>query len=165
MDADEHAGFAGLYDREVRRVVATLRAAGASAAVAEDVAAEAFARAWAAWSRVSAMVAPGGWVVRVAVNELRRRHRRGRLERLALGRLQPSAVADPPDEPDDELWRAVVELSPRARQAVALRYVADLPEAEVAAALGVTRGSVARTLSRARARLQEQLEPTRGGVR
>ncbi|WP_100349253.1 sigma factor-like helix-turn-helix DNA-binding protein [Luteimicrobium subarcticum] len=41
-------------------------------------------------------------------------------------------------------------LSPRARTAVALRYGADLAEAEVADAMNVTRGTVATTLFRAR---------------
>lgn len=41
-------------------------------------------------------------------------------------------------------------LSERQRLAVVLRYVADLPEDEIAAVMGVTRGTVASTLFEAR---------------
>ena len=44
---------------------------------------------------------------------------------------------------------------------IALRYVLDLPEAEVAAALGVTRGTVSSTLSKARQQLGAVLTRTR----
>lgn len=54
---------------------------------------------------------------------------------------------------DPELWAAVATLAERTRQVVVLRYVADLPEADIAAALGVTRGTVATLLSRARRNL------------
>jgi RNA polymerase sigma-70 factor (ECF subfamily) len=60
---------------------------------------------------------------------------------------------DPPAEPDAALWDAVRALPPRARTAVALRYVADLPEAEIADVMGVARGTVAATLSSARRQL------------
>ena len=103
------------------------------------------------------MERPGGWVVRVALNEIRRQHRRRVLERRALRRSSEPGHVDPPAEPDDALWRAVAALPARSREAVALRYVADLPEDDVAAAMGVTRGTVARTLSRARDRLAQQI--------
>ena len=49
-----------------------------------------------------------------------------------------------------EVWRAVRALSPRQRTAVALRYVLDLPEPEVARIMGVSRGSASATLVAAR---------------
>jgi RNA polymerase sigma-70 factor (ECF subfamily) len=44
---------------------------------------------------------------------------------------------------------------------VALRYVLDLPEGEIASMLGVTRGTVASTLSKARQQLNSVLAPSR----
>ena len=48
-------------------------------------------------------------------------------------------------------------LSDRQAQAIVLRYIADLPEAEIAEVMGIARGTVASTLFDARARLAELL--------
>lgn len=49
-------------------------------------------------------------------------------------------------------------LPARERTAVALRHVADLPTASVAAVMGVAPGTVAATLHAARAKLRHALE-------
>jgi DNA-directed RNA polymerase specialized sigma24 family protein len=92
----------------------------------------------------------------VAMNEVRSRLRRVRLERRYLAR-QRAGYVPPPPEPDPALWTAVARLAPRARTAVALRYIADLSEGEVAAVMGITRGTAAATLHKARKRLGELL--------
>jgi RNA polymerase sigma-70 factor (ECF subfamily) len=51
----------------------------------------------------------------------------------------------------------VAKLPDRQRTAVVLRYVADLPEADIAAAMKVSRGTVASTLSDARKALARHL--------
>ena len=61
--------------------------------------------------------------------------------------------------PDHELWQAVGRLPRRQRTAIVLRYVADLPEADIAAAMGIARGTVAATLAAARRRLEADLRP------
>ena len=48
------------------------------------------------------------------------------------------------------MWEAVRSLPERQRTAVALRYVLDLPEAEVAALMGITRGAASSYLTAAR---------------
>jgi RNA polymerase sigma factor (sigma-70 family) len=147
--------FAAWYEREVGGVCASLAVVLGDGRFAEEVAAEAFARAWADWVRVQGMASPVGWVYRVALNQARGRFRRRRIERrFALG---PSETVAAPKEPDDELWQAVRMLPPRARTAIALRYVADLPEAEVAELMRVARGTVAATLFSARRKLAEML--------
>ena len=156
----DRAAFVALYEQQARRVAGVLVADGASASVAEEATAEAFARAWQRWSQVGGHDQPVAWVMRTALNEVRRRGRRAALERRLLGRRRLDPVEAAPHTPDDELWRAVRRLPTRSRQAVALRYVADLEEAEVARVMGVSRGSVATTLSRARRRLLAELEPS-----
>lgn len=147
--------FAAWYEREAGGVCASLAVVLGDGRFAEEVAAEAFARAWADWVRVSRMESPVGWVYRVALNHARSRFRRRRIERrLALGPIETVAA---PSGPDDELWQAVAMLPPRARTAIALRYVADLPEAEIAELMGVARGTVAATLFSARRRLAGML--------
>ena len=113
------------------------------------ITAEAFARALAAWRRVSLMESPTGWTYRVAVNLARRHARRAALEQRVLRRVVP-ADAGLPAERAVELWDAVRALPPRARTAIALRYAAGLTEAEVAAAMHVAIGTASATLSAAR---------------
>jgi RNA polymerase sigma-70 factor (ECF subfamily) len=91
----------------------------------------------------------------VALNCLRRSLRRQRHEAVLLRRPRP---ANPPVPlPHPELWAEVRSLPERQRIAVVLRYVADLPEAEIAEAMGVARGTVAATLSAARKQLALRL--------
>lgn len=58
--------------------------------------------------------------------------------------------------PDPELWRAVRELPPKQRGAVALRFVADLSHAEVGAALDCSEDAARQNLSEGLKRLREE---------
>ena len=150
--------FADWYREEFPRVARALALATDDPLLGEEAAAEAFARALVSWGRVGVMASPGGWVYTVALHEVRRTWRRSLLERRAVARLDLDDVPAPA-VPDDGLWRAVADLPPRARTAIALRYVADLPEAEIASVMNVTRGTVAATLSHARKQLAAVLAP------
>jgi len=68
-------------------------------------------------------------------------------EHGALVRLEQSAVV-----------AALRKLPGRQREAIALRYYADLSEAEVAAAMGISRGAVKSHTARAMAALRADLE-------
>jgi len=150
--------FAAWYAATFPRVRAAVTLGVGDAWLAEEATAEAYARALARWRVVRDMRRPEAWVYTVALNHVRSRLRRLRLERRYLAR-QHAGYEPPPPEPDTALWAAVAALPPRARTAVALRYVADLSEAEVAAAMGISRGTVAATLHKARARLAELMGP------
>jgi RNA polymerase sigma-70 factor (ECF subfamily) len=130
--------------------------------LAEDVVAEAFARAWSRWPEVRAHRQPAAWVMRVALNQANDRFRRRRVERR-----KAQVVARPEVQPDDgypqfdhRLWEAVRSLPEAERILIALRYVADLSQAEIADLLGVPPGTVASGLNRARRKLATVLEPT-----
>jgi len=60
-----------------------------------------------------------------------------------------------------ELWEAVMALPPRTRAVLVLRYFEDLTEADTAAALGCSIGSVKSQASRGLVRLREQLTAQR----
>ncbi|MHB8295749.1 MAG: sigma factor-like helix-turn-helix DNA-binding protein [Acidimicrobiales bacterium] len=142
--------FEPWYEREHPRVLAACRALGADADAAREATDEAFTRALERWPRVRQMGAPGGWAQVVALNQLRRVLRRRRLEELVPSlRLRSSAVWVDPPLPDAELWASVAGLPHRQRVAVVLRYLHDLPEADIARVMGVARGTVASTLSAA----------------
>ena len=151
--------FSRWYTDERDRLVRSLLVIGGDAEAARDAVAEAFSRAYERWARVSAMASPTGWVYRVALNELRRRERRRRVESRLLGRRQVLQHAAPP-EVDPELWSAVGALPAREREVVVLRYVADLREREVAAALGISEGAASAALVTARRRLARALGTT-----
>jgi RNA polymerase sigma-70 factor (ECF subfamily) len=154
--------FAQWYAAEAAPLKATLCVVTGNPDIAEEATAEAFARAYARWTTVEVMASPGGWVYTVALNLVRRWARRHALERMTVAKFR--AVDVPVEvipELNDELWRAVGDLPPRARTAIGLRYVADLPEGEIADIMGISRGAVAATLSKARVKLAAALAETR----
>jgi DNA-directed RNA polymerase specialized sigma24 family protein len=154
-DDGRGALFDDWYRAQYPRVVRVLAVVGGDLEVASDAAAEAFARALAQWDRVSAMASPSGWTYTVALNLLRRRQRRARLEHL-VGLLPPP----PPPVAEDHLflWAAVRSLPPRQRTAIVLHYVGDLPQDQVAKIMGVALGTVAATLHAARSKLRALLD-------
>lgn len=130
--------------------------------VASDAVDEAMVRAYERWSRVHTMESPEAWTYRVAVNLVRRYHRRRGGERAALARTQPVPEWVAAEEPSS-VWWAVSRLDRREREAIVLRYVVGLSEAEVAVALGVRVGTASSLLSRARRSLRVALEPAGSG--
>lgn len=153
------AEFTAFYEREADRIVRTVSLIVRDAALAEDAAAEAFARAWARWTQVRSHDRPAAWVMQVALNECRSRFRRRRVERRkAHAVARPDHTYDP--EPRaSEVWEAVESLPDRDRALIALRYIADLPQAEIAAVMGIPVGTVASGLNRGRRRLGLDLKP------
>jgi RNA polymerase sigma-70 factor (ECF subfamily) len=105
--------------------------------------------------------------MRIAINQCRSHQRRrllglGILSRLWHGAktpLGPAAdVSAEQREQAAQIRRAVNRLRPRDREVVVLHYLEELPVADVAGLLGVTRGAVEVRLSRARKRLRGLLE-------
>ncbi len=150
--------FSDWYRHEHPAVAGVLLALTGNQQMAEDIADEAFAKAWKHWRRLEEMESPGGWVHATAVNGLRRQLRRMSIEQRLL-RRQTVVATD--EIPDRGLWELVRRLPERQRLAVALRYVGDLPEQQVAEVMGISRGTVAATLSSARKNLDQQLKDER----
>ncbi|MGH9075736.1 MAG: sigma-70 family RNA polymerase sigma factor [Acidimicrobiales bacterium] len=119
---------------------------------AEDVAQEALARTHLRWDRLAER--PEGWVVRVATNLAIDRYRRRR--RRTMGRPELTLIDAHLAERLD-LAGALRGLPRRQRQVVVLRYLADWSEADVAAALDCTAGTVKVHAFRGLAALREHL--------
>jgi RNA polymerase sigma-70 factor (ECF subfamily) len=145
-----HDAFAEFYTEWKDPCLRALIASGTDRAAAEEATAEAFARAWASWSKVSRHPAPSAWVVRTAMNHHVSRWRRTRRE-VALAPEVTDRWAQPaPAHPErDDLARAVAALPARQREVVALRIFLDLDTAQTADALGLSPGTVTTHLHRA----------------
>jgi RNA polymerase sigma-70 factor (sigma-E family) len=113
--------------------------------VAEEVTQETLVRVWERWATVRLAASPEAWAWRVALNLTSSRFRRRTAERRAYARLgrRPGAEDAAPDEADRlTVLAAVAALPERQRAALVLRYYADLPVADVAAALRCAPGTV-----------------------
>jgi RNA polymerase sigma factor (sigma-70 family) len=156
--------FDDFYRAELPRLVVLARAL-CGAAVAEDVAQEAMLAAYRRWRHVSDLEHPEAWVRRTCGNLAVSQYRRKLVELRASTRLA-SRPQPPALEPaDDAFWAAVRRLPKRQAQAAALRYLYGLDVAEIARTLEITEGSVSQHLSRARARLVQELNLTDGPER
>lgn len=150
--------FRNFYEQLQARAVGTARRLVGDPALAEDLAAESFARAYARWREVERHPNPDAWLLRVvgnlAIDHLRREARR------------PEQRADPVrhDPAADQaalrvdLADALQRLSGRQQEVVMMRYLIDLTEDDVAVTLGMSTGSVKTHLHRATSKLRAELD-------
>jgi RNA polymerase sigma-70 factor (sigma-E family) len=132
---------------------------------AEDIVQETLIEVARRWPRVRRMEHPVAYARRILVNRAVTAATRRTRDRTELSGEQPPEPADETAGPDaidthDELMRALAALPPRQRAVLVLRYFLDLPEAEVAAALKCSLGTVKSTASRGLARLEQAMRPT-----
>jgi RNA polymerase sigma factor (sigma-70 family) len=123
----------------------------------EDVAQETLARAFVRWRKVRGYAE--AWVVRVAGNLAIDTWRRLRFVDTAAAEHRLPAAPGPTGQRVD-LHRALANLSRRQREVIVLRFLADLPEADVARALGCSVGSVKQHASRGLAGLRVAMGTT-----
>jgi RNA polymerase sigma-70 factor (sigma-E family) len=125
---------------------------------AEELAQEAMARTFAAWSRIRGYDRPAAYARKVLVNRHRSLLRRAVVEARHTLTSRPQEWHEPDFGGDDlVLWQALRQLPARQRTAIVLRYYLDLPEAEVARLLGVPVGTVKSLVYRGLARLRDRL--------
>ena len=148
------AGFEAFYRANLARIVRACALVTLDVALAEDVAAEAFARLWSRWGQIRGDDHAGGFVFKTAMRlcgkELRRRARRA-----PVGRAGPDEMQRALERHD--VGRALATLPVRQRQAVVLRDWAGFETSEVALILGMKDSTVRVHLARARERLREAL--------
>jgi RNA polymerase sigma-70 factor (sigma-E family) len=128
--------------------------------LAEDLVQEALARTHRVWPRLDAEGSPEAYTRRVMYNFQVSRWRHRRIAEVRTDRV-PEERSDR-DEAGDVVTRlalrtALGTLPVRQRAVVILRYFEDRSEAETAEILGCRAGTVKSHLSRAVARLREQL--------
>jgi RNA polymerase sigma-70 factor, ECF subfamily len=159
MTGRDSADFDAFYIASVRRVVLYLYAACGDRSDAQDIAQEAFARAWQHWPRVAGYGDPEAWVRTIAWRLMINRWR-GLRRRLAVrARMGPPVEVTGSPSPDRvAIVDALQQLPKPQRQVVALYYLLDMPISEIAASTGAPAGTVKARLSRARTALARLLD-------
>jgi RNA polymerase sigma-70 factor (sigma-E family) len=162
-DPPEPAGDAAFREFVAARSSALLRMAmllTSNRADAEDLLQAALAKTYLAWDRIQDRAALDSYVRRAMVNTQISWWRRRRVEEYPTDELPDRAVSDQAavTEIEDAVRRALDRLPPRMRVAVMLRFYEDMTELEIADALGVSRGTVKSTVSRAVAKLRSDDE-------
>jgi RNA polymerase sigma-70 factor (sigma-E family) len=159
-DRAVQALFVAYYDNLRRLAFLLLGDAGH----AEEVVMEAFAKALSGWRVFRSVEGPAIYLRRMVINGCHTKHRRRKLEENTLHLFHRRTESSKHWEADVSaasltIWGAVKQLPMRQRTCVVLRYLDDLPEAEVASLMDLPVGTVKSQLSRARKKLAEALGP------
>jgi RNA polymerase sigma-70 factor (ECF subfamily) len=143
---------------------------------AEDVAQEAFLKAFRNLANFRGQSKFSTWLISITLNEARRRLRRQSTVRIESldeapeegGKVSPALLRDWREIPSEALerrevrallQRAIEELSPIYREVVVLRDIEEFSVEETAGALAISISSVKVRLHRARIMLQKELAP------
>ena len=153
--------FARLFASEHTSVLRLAYVLTGDGGLAEDVVADAFAAMYPRW-KAGKVDDPAAYLRRAVVNQIRGRFRRNatrrRFERSAR-HAESDAPSDSGLDDRDAVRTALLALPVGQRAVVALRFLEDRSEAETAALLGISVGTVksqaARGLDRLRAALTE----------
>src|SRR3954463_15894398 len=165
--------FERLYAEEAPGLFSFLAYRTGDRALAQDLLADAFERALRSRRRYDAARGSArSWLYASAINVLRDHARRAAVEARARERMGPlreeavdfrlEAIGS-----RDELSRALETLSAEEREAIALRFGAEMTAPEMAATLGekltTVEGRIYRALRKLRAELEPAREQPRGG--
>jgi len=134
---------------------------------AEDLVQDAFVRIFARFGNLRAPDSFQAYLNRTLINLSRKHLRRRGMENHVLDRFRSSG-ADSFKETDlaerDEMFRALKALPHRQREALVLRFYADLPESQVAAAMGCSSSAVNSLVTRGLHALRLSVSTTEGAL-
>jgi RNA polymerase sigma factor (sigma-70 family) len=147
-----------LYATHAARLVGLARTLTGSLDSGDDLVQDVFVRIFEACKRDPGYVREPAWpLLRVTLVRLAAQRRRsiGReLRRLARVYERPTERTW---DTDVDVMSALLTLPPRMRACVVLRYMEDLPVADVAGVMGTEVGTVAAQIQEARRRLRRRL--------
>jgi RNA polymerase sigma factor (sigma-70 family) len=143
--------YTAQYDPLVRLAYVTTGDLG----VAEDIVQDVFAELY---RKLPTVQSPEAWLRRSVTNRSVSWLRRVIVARRYLAKQTVSAHHDPPQPEDTAVRRALLQLKPRHRAAVFLRFYLDMSEVDIAEAIGCRPGTVKSMLHRALATLRESLD-------
>ena len=128
--------------------------------LAEDLFQDAMARLLMHWTRVS-RGNPEAYARRILVNSTINWRQRVRSREVSVAAVPDRAGADftATHAERDEMWAALARLPRRQRAVLVLRYYEDLTEAQSAAMLGCSVGTIKSQHAKALANLRRPVEP------
>jgi RNA polymerase sigma-70 factor (ECF subfamily) len=153
---DPRSGLLALYDVALPQVYGYLLRRCGRTALAEDLTAETFLAAVDAVRRDKSPPLSTGWLIGIARHKLVDHWRRLAREERTLSAVAGDPARDPASDPWDatldalEAHETLQALAPQHRAALTLRYLDDLPVAEVAQAMDRTVHATEALLVRAR---------------
>lgn len=160
MRAEDEAEFAELVAAVSPRLLRTAYAICGDRYLAEDALQSALISAYRSWRRVRAADSAEAYLRRMVVNQLLSwRRRRSWTTASPLGLVsEPSRGSHEAEVVEHErVWRAVLELPPRQRAVVVLRFYEAMTEADIAETLQIRPGTVKSQASAAMTRLRTVL--------
>lgn len=145
VDDSAVEGFDAFFRRMLPRAVTLAERVTSDHEAAEDAAVEAFAIAYSRWKRVAPLPWRDAWLLKVCLHKAFRQRPR------QVSGISNKTTVDVADTIvlRQALLAALARLPRRQRDAVALRYLADMSEVEVADAMSISQGSVKTHLHRA----------------
>jgi len=154
--SQDRAGFAEFFTASWDRCLRAVAASTGNMTLAEDQTAEAFARAWASWDKVSRHPAPRAWIVRTALNVGTSWWQR-RIKETALTNHDTASADNQRTGLDTTVLTALRRLPARQREVIVLRVFLDLDVDTTARQLGIAPGTVRAHQSRAMTALRNEL--------
>lgn len=161
IQCDPDNAFQAIYLAHYAAVAGLIYRRTGDVHLTEDLTADTFAAALAAYPRYRPSDAPiAAWLLRIATNRVNRWARRragltqiiGRLARLRLTESPPPAAPEYP-----RALAAMLSLSPEHQAVLSLHHVEGLPLEQVALVLEIEVGTVKSRLARAREALRREL--------
>jgi RNA polymerase sigma-70 factor, ECF subfamily len=152
-DPPNRAGYAEVYQLGYGRLCNQLYAYLGDREEAQDIAQEAYLRAWQKWRTVIRYEDPQAWIRRVAWNLATSRFRRLAVAARHLTRHRFVESVDAIGPEHVALVAALRTVPVQLRQALVMHYLADMTVADIALDLDVPRGTVLSWLHRGRAKL------------
>lgn len=150
-------GFDAFYSGTRQRVVTFLYAISGDMADAQDIAQEAYTRAWQRWPKLATYGDPEAWVRTVGYRLAANRWRKARNRLVAYRRHGQADQAEPPTDDAVALVAALRQLPDDLRYPIVLYHLLDLPVADVARHTSTPINTVKTRLARGRRALAEIL--------
>lgn len=160
--AGDRAAFAQLVQRYSPDMIRAAYVVSSDIEATHDATQRAWQRIWSSLGQLRDQDRFRAWAIAIAVNEVRAMARQDRRRQVREISVSPDAL----QQPDIaelaarrvDLGEALRALEPDDRALLALRYVAGMTAAEIAASRGGTASGIRARLSRLNGTLREELE-------